>query len=197
MKKSIGEKYFSKNKLSVWEVILIFAAIVGLIVGTFIWGGGPIGLPIFAASIVGFFFCRSAKPTDSDIDELIKSLLEKEGIVTDGKTLISFDMKNPFVLRGRDGQVRTAKMLLVKIDLDENARRVTTHIIDLIKEAVETNEYELDEKTNVSLVEEAVYVFGSRKHINYISSDAFKEDISVPLDDVDAVKLVNALCNLK
>ena len=197
MKKSIGEKYFSKNKLSVWEVILIFAAIVGLIVGTFIWGGGPIGLPIFAASIVGFFFCRSAKPKDSDIDELIKSLLEKEGIVTDGKTLISFDMKNPFVLRGRDGQVRTAKMVLVKIDLDENARRVTTHIIDLIKEAVETNEYELDEKTNVSLVEEAVYVFGSRKHINYISSDAFKEDISVPLDDVDAVKLVNALCNLK
>ena len=88
-------------------------------------------------------------------------------------------------------------MVLVKIDLDENARRVTTHIIDLIKEAVETNEYELDEKTNVSLVEEAVYVFGSRKHINYISSDAFKEDISVPLDDVDAVKLVNALCNLK
>lgn len=196
MKKSIGEKYFSKNKLSVLEIILIFVSGVGLIVGTFVWGGGPIGLPIFAASIVGFFFCRSAKPKDSDIDELINSLLEKEGIEADSKALTSFDMKNSFALKGKDGQIRTGKLVIVKIDISKSSRRITEHTVDLINESVETKVYELSEVTKVSLNEETVYVLGARKIINYISSEAFEKDIPVSLDDVDAVKRVESLCNI-
>lgn len=197
MKKSIGEKYFSKNKLSVLEIILISVSIVGLIVGTFVWGGGPIGLPIFAASIVGFFFCRSAKPKDEDVDGLVKSLLEKEGIVIDNNTLCSFDMKNDNVLKGKDGKIRTGKMVIVKIDIGRGNRRVTKHTVDLINESVETNVYELSEDVKLRLTEENVYVLGSRKQVSYISSEAFEEDICVPLDDVDALKLIDGLCNVK
>ena len=196
MKKSIAEKYFSKNKLSVLEIILIFVSGVGLIVGTFVWGGGPIGLPIFAASIIGFFFCRSAKPKDSDIDELINSLLEKEKIEVDSKTLASFDMKNPFALKGKDGQIRTGKMVIVKINISKGSRRITEHTVDIINGSVETKVYELSEGAKVSLNEETVYVLGSRKIINYISSEAFEKDIPVSLDDVDAVKMVESLCKI-
>jgi len=193
MKKGISERYFTKKKLSVLEIILIVIAAISFLVAAFVWGGGPFGTAVFAISALAFFFCRSAKPKDSDIDELIKAILDKAGIVIDDNTLTLFDMKSPFVLKGKDGQIRTGKMFVVKIS--SSPRSVISYTIDLLCESIETQRYELDETEKVCLREEEMYVLGSRKRINYISSDSFIEDIPVPLDDVNAMKIVHSLCN--
>ena len=49
MKNNIAQRYFAQKKVSIVDVVCIVVAIVAAIVGTFVWGGGPIGIPPLAA----------------------------------------------------------------------------------------------------------------------------------------------------
>jgi len=46
MKKNLTKKYFDQKNFSIVDIVLIISAVISGVIGTFVNGGGPIGLPL-------------------------------------------------------------------------------------------------------------------------------------------------------
>ena len=104
------EQYFYQKDFSILEIVLLIIAIVSLIVATFIQGGGPIGLPILLICIVVFCICRSLKIKDTEIDQILKKIIQDNQIMYSDSTIVGYDLKNTVVKKRKDGNSGRAKV---------------------------------------------------------------------------------------
>ncbi len=192
-KKNTIEKYFTQKNFSVLEIICVVAMLVGFILFMWVWGGGPIGVPMFAAAGMILIFSRSTRAKHKDIDDEIAQLIDENRINTDTQSSIQcFDMGAAPVIKGKDGKCRSPHFYITNFAFGENETQINTYAFDLVARKVEAREYLLKKDAVVTLVEKKSGYAG--KKALYLHSDAFDSDIPVAADDVVSEGLVAKVC---
>ena len=88
MKQSHIEKYFKQKEFSLIDIICLVIALMALIVSTFVWGGLPIGMPIFILSVAVLIISRSSRIKDSEIDGVVDNFAEQNAIDKSEKNIL-------------------------------------------------------------------------------------------------------------
>ncbi len=192
-KQNTTEKYFTQKNFSILEMICVVAMLVGFVLFMWVWGGGPIGVPIFAASCMILIFSRSARARYKDIDEEIAQLIDENRIKTDKeRTIQCFDMGVAPVIKAKDGKCRSPYFYITNFTFGESEAVINTYAFDLVARRVEAKEYTIKEATVVTLLEKKSHYLGKRAL--YLHSDTFDSDIPVAADDVVSEQLVARIC---
>lgn len=194
MKKSNIEKYFTQKNWTLLEILCIIIGTAALIVGTFVWGGGPIGLPLFAFSLLILICVRSSKIKGSYIDRELQKLIDENEIISHGKNVIkSFDLKKGQVIREK-GKCRSNIYVVSVFDFQGNFANIRVYRIDLLSQSIKKEFYTVECGERVILREESVSISGVSKNVNYLVCDEFSSDIPVQTNDVNASEIIQKLC---
>lgn len=194
MKNKTVEKYFSQKSFSVLDIICIIAVVVGAIVGTVVWGGGPIGFGLLGISIVILVISRSARAKDEEVDKALERLLGENGIEWAAKNAVSgFDLEAK-VVRGKDQKLRSERYFVTSFDFLENKIVVKTLVIDLINGTVTENVYEIVKGERVSVAEKSVPGISNKKSCRLVFENRGGESIPVSLDDLESSELIEKVC---
>lgn len=191
------EKYFSQKSFSVLDLICIAMAVIGAIVGTVVWGGGPIGFGLLGISIVILVISRSTRAKDEEVDKALSHLLEEHKINTAVKNSVAgFDLEGK-VVRGKDQKLRSAYYFVTSFDFLEDGVSVKSVSIDLINGTVAENEYAIGKGERVTLVENGISGVSNKK--SYRLSCECWGGVSVPVsvDDLESSKLIEKVCKEK
>lgn len=198
MKKHIAEKYFVQKNWTVLETICVIVALLFAIVGTFIDGGGPIGLPLAAVALVALIISKTTKISDADIDNLLKSMIEAEVDVKGSKQVIStFDLRSGKIKKGRDGKVRSSSYVMSCFSVVPHATEINVYTIDLISEKTERSRYSISKDASIVLKEDKIKVGDAQKKIQYIESSSPELSLPVNTDDVNECKIIEMICTKK
>lgn len=194
MKKSNIEKYFTQKNWTLLEILCIIIGTAALIVGTFVWGGGPIGLPLFAFSLLILICVRSSKIKGSYIDRELQKLIDENEIISHGKNVIkSFDLKKGKVIREK-GKCRSNIYVVSLFDFQGNFANIRVYRIDLLSKSIKKEFYTVECGERVILREESVSISGVSKNVNYLVCDEFSSDIPVQTNDINASEIIQKLC---
>ena len=194
MKKSNIEKYFTQKNWTLLEILCIIIGTAALIVGTFVWGGGPIGLPLFAFSLLILICVRSSKIKGSYIDRELQKLIDENEIISHGKNVIkSFDLKKGQVIREK-GKCRSNIYVVSLFDFQGNFANIRVYRIDLLSQSIKKEFYTVECGERVILREESVSISGVSKNVNYLVCDEFSSDIPVQTNDINASEIIQKLC---
>lgn len=194
MKKSNVEKYFTQKNWTLLEILCIIIGIAALIVGTFVWGGGPIGLPLFAFSLLILICVRSSKIKGSYIDRELQKLIDENEIISHGKNVIkSFDLKKGQVIREK-GKCRSNIYVVSLFDFQGNFANIRVYRIDLLSQSIKKEFYTVECGERVILREESVSISGVSKNVNYLVCDEFSSDIPVQTNDINTSEIIQKLC---
>ena len=196
MKKNNVEKYFSQKSFSVLDLICIVIAVIGAIVGTVVWGGGPIGFGLLGISIVILVISRSTRAKDEDVDKELERLLGENGIDTAAKNTVSgFDLEAT-VIRGKDQKLRSERYFVTSFDFLEDKIAVKSLCLDLINGTVTENLYEIGKGERASLIETAVPKASNKKSCRLYCESFGGSSVPVSLDDLESSKLIEKVCAL-
>lgn len=196
MKKSIAQKYFEQKRWSVLEIIMVIVMIISAIVATFVWGGGPIGLPLLVVSIGVLIFLKSTKIKDNEIDdELNKFLANNLEVVDSKKTIKCFELNGNSVVKGKDGQMRSSVYVVSVFLFDTENTQITVYTFDLLSESVTQKTYTIFRDMKVYLRDKTISVLGANKHIQYLECGDISMSIPVNTNDIDTHNIVEKLCN--
>ena len=196
MKKNNVAKYFSQKSFSVLDLICIVIAVIGAIVGTVVWGGGPIGFGLLGISIVILVISRSTRAKDEDVDKELERLLGENGIDTAAKNTVSgFDLEAT-VIRGKDQKLRSERYFVTSFDFLEDKIAVKSLCLDLINGTVTENLYEIGKGERASLIETAVPKASNKKSCRLYCESFGGAGVSVSLDDLESSKLIEKVCAL-
>lgn len=194
MKKSNIEKYFTQKNWTLLEILCIIIGTAALIVGTFVWGGGPIGLPLFAFSLLILICVRSSKIKGSYIDRELQKLIDENEIISRGKNVIkSFDLKKGKVIREK-GKCRSNIYVVSLFDFQGNFANIRVYRIDLLSQSIKKEFYTVECGERVILREESVSISGVSKNVNYLVCDEFSSDIPVQTNDINASEIIQKIC---
>ena len=194
MKKSNIEKYFTQKNWTLLEILCIIIGTAALIVGTFVWGGGPIGLPLFAFSLLILICVRSSKIKGSYIDRELQKLIDENEIISHGKNVIkSFDLKKGQVIREK-GKCRSNIYVVSLFDFQGNFANIRVYRIDMLSQSIKKEFYTVECGERVILREESVSISGVSKNVNYLVCDEFSSDIPVQTNDINASEIIQKLC---
>ena len=196
MKKNNVEKYFSQKSFSVLDLICIVIAVIGAIVGTVVWGGGPIGFGLLGISIVILVISRSTRAKDEEVDKELERLLGENGIDTAAKNTVSgFDLEAT-VIRGKDQKLRSERYFVTSFDFLEDKIAVKSLCLDLINGTVTENSYEIGKGERASLIETAVPKASNKKSFRLYCESFGGAGVPVSLDDLESSKLIEKVCAL-
>ena len=194
MKKSNIEKYFTQKNWTLLEILCIIIGTAALIVGTFVWGGGPIGLPLFAFSLLILICVRSSKIKGSYIDRELQKLIDENEIISHGKNVIkSFDLKKGKVIREK-GKCRSNIYVVSVFDFQGETVNISVYRIDLLSQSIKKEFYTVECEERVILREESVSISGVSKNVNYLVCDEFSSDIPVQTNDINASEIIQKIC---
>ncbi len=194
MKNNSVEKYFSQKNLSVLDVVCIVVVVIGAIVGTVVWGGGPIGFSLLGISIVILVISRSTRAKDEDVDKALEHLLEENGIDRAAKNSVSgFDLEAK-VVRGKDQKLRSERYFVTSFDFLEDKIAAKSLCLDLINGSVTEKAYEIDKGERVSMVETAVPKVSNKKSCRLCCESFGGSGVPVSLDDLESSKLIEKVC---
>lgn len=195
MKNNVA-KYFSQKSFSVLDLICIVIAVIGAIVGTVVWGGGPIGFGLLGISIVILVISRSTRAKDEEVDKELERLLGENGIDTAAKNTVSgFDLEAT-VIRGKDKKLRSERYFVTSFDFLEDKIAVKSLCLDLINGTVTENLYELGKGERASLIETAVPKASNKKSCRLYCESFGGAGVPVSLDDLESSKLIEKVCAL-
>lgn len=195
MKNNVA-KYFSQKSFSVLDLICIVIAVIGAIVGTVVWGGGPIGFGLLGISIVILVISRSTRAKDEEVDKELERLLGENGIDTAAKNTISgFDLEAT-VIRGKDQKLRSERYFVTSFDFLEDKIAVKSLCLDLINGTVTENLYEIGKGERASLIETAVPKASNKKSCRLYCESFGGAGVPVSLDDLESSKLIEKVCAL-
>lgn len=193
MKNNVA-KYFSQKSFSVLDLICIAMAVIGAIVGTVVWGGGPIGFGLLGISIVILVISRSTRAKDEEVDKELELLLGENGIDTAAKNTVSgFDLEAT-VIRGKDQKLRSERYFVTSFDFIEDKIAVKSLCLDLINGTVTENMYEIDKGERASLIETAVPKASNKKSCRLYCESFGGAGVPVSLDDLESSKLIEKVC---
>lgn len=193
MKNNVG-KYFSQKSFSVLDLICIAMAVIGAIVGTVVWGGGPIGFGLLGISIVILVISRSTRAKDEEVDKELERLLGENGIDTAAKNTVSgFDLEAT-VIRGKDQKLRSERYFVTSFDFLEDKIAVKSLRLDLINGTVTENLYEIGKGERASLIETAVPKASNKKSCRLYCESFGGAGVPVSLDDLESSKLIEKVC---
>ena len=196
MKKNNVAKYFSQKSFSVLDLICIVIAVIGAIVGTVVWGGGPIGFGLLGISIVILVISRSTRAKDEEVDKELERLLGENGIDSAAKNTVSgFDLEAT-VIRGKDQKLRSERYFVTSFDFLEDKIAVKSLCLDLINGTVTENLYEIGKGERASLIETAVPKASNKKSCRLYCESFGGAGVSVSLDDLESSKLIEKVCAL-
>lgn len=196
MKKNNVAKYFSQKSFSVLDLICIVIAVIGAIVGTVVWGGGPIGFGLLGISIVILVISRSTRAKDEEVDKELERLLGENGIDTAAKNTVSgFDLEAT-VIRGKDQKLRSERYFVTSFDFLEDKIAVKSLCLDLINGTVTENLYEIGKGERASLIETAVPKASNKKSCRLYCESFGGAGVPVSLDDLESSKLIEKVCAL-
>ena len=196
MKKNNVAKYFSQKSFSVLDLICIVIAVIGAIVGTVVWGGGPIGFGLLGISIVILVISRSTRAKDEEVDKELEHLLGENGIDTAAKNTVSgFDLEAT-VIRGKDQKLRSERYFVTSFDFLEDKIAVKSLCLDLINGTMTENLYEIGKGERASLIETAVPKASNKKSCRLYCESFGGAGVSVSLDDLESSKLIEKVCAL-
>ncbi|MBQ3227940.1 MAG: hypothetical protein IJB43_05080 [Clostridia bacterium] len=194
MKKNNVAKYFSQKSFSVLDLICIAMAVIGAIVGTVVWGGGPIGFGLLGISIVILVISRSTRAKDEEVDKELERLLGENGIDTAAKNTVSgFDLEAT-VIRGKDQKLRSERYFVTSFDFLEDKIAVKSLCFDLINGTVTENLYEIGKGERASLIETAVPKASNKKSCRLYCESFGGAGVPVSLDDLESSKLIEKVC---
>ena len=195
MKNNVA-KYFSQKSFSVLDLICIVIAVIGAIVGTVVWGGGPIGFGLLGISIVILVISRSTRAKDEEVDKELERLLGENGIDTAAKNTVSgFDLEAT-VIRGKDQKLRSERYFVTSFDFLEDKIAVKSLCLDLINGTVTENLYEIGKGERASLIETAVPKASNKKSCRLYCESFGGASVPVSLDDLESSKLIEKVCAL-
>lgn len=195
MKNNVA-KYFSQKSFSVLDLICIVIAVIGAIVGTVVWGGGPIGFGLLGISIVILVISRSTRAKDEEVDKELERLLGENGIDTAAKNTVSgFDLEAT-VIRGKDQKLRSERYFVTSFDFLEDKIAVKSLYLDLINGTVTENLYEIAKGERASLIETAVPKASNKKSCRLYCESFGGAGVPVSLDDLESSKLIEKVCAL-
>ncbi|MBQ8257967.1 MAG: hypothetical protein IJY97_00245 [Clostridia bacterium] len=195
MKNNVA-KYFSQKSFSVLDLICIVIAVIGAIVGTVVWGGGPIGFGLLGISIVILVISRSTRAKDEEVDKELERLLGENGIDTAAKNTVSgFDLEAT-VIRGKDQKFRSERYFVTSFDFLEDKIAVKSLCLDLINGTVTENLYEIGKGERASLIETAVPKASNKKSCRLYCEFFGGAGVPVSLDDLESSKLIEKVCAL-
>lgn len=193
MKNNVA-KYFSQKSFSVLDLICIVIAVIGAIVGTVVWGGGPIGFGLLGISIVILVISRSTRAKDEEVDKELERLLGENGIDTAAKNTVSgFDLEAT-VIRGKDQKLRSERYFVTSFDFLEDKIAVKSLCLDLINGTVTENMYEIGKGERASLIETAVPKASNKKSCRLYCESFGGAGVPVSLDDLESSKLIEKVC---
>ena len=195
MKNNVA-KYFSQKSFSVLDLICIVIAVIGAIVGTVVWGGGPIGFGLLGISIVILVISRSTRAKDEEVDKELERLLGENGIDTAAKNTVSgFDLEAT-VIRGKDQKLRSERYFVTSFDFLEDKIAVKSLCLDLINGNVTENLYEIGKGERAKLIETAVPKASNKKSFRLYCESFGGAGVPVSLDDLESSKLIEKVCAL-
>ena len=195
MKNNVA-KYFSQKSFSVLDLICIVIAVIGAIVGTVVWGGGPIGFGLLGISIVILVISRSTRAKDEEVDKELERLLGENGIDSAAKNTVSgFDLEAT-VIRGKDQKLRSERYFVTSFDFLEDKIAVKSLYLDLINGTVTENLYEIGKGERASLIETAVPKASNKKSCRLYCESFGGASVPVSLDDLESSKLIEKVCAL-
>ena len=193
MKNNVA-KYFSQKSFSVLDLICIVIAVIGAIVGTVVWGGGPIGFGLLGISIVILVISRSARAKDEEVDKALERLLGENGIERAAKNSVSgFDLEAK-VVRGKDQKLRSERYFVTSFDFLEDKIAVKSLTLDLINGTVTENMYEIGRGERASVIETAVPKASNKKSCRLYCESFGGAGVPVSLDDLESSKLIDKVC---
>ena len=194
MKKNNVAKYFSQKSFSLLDLICIVVAVLGAIVGTVVWGGGPIGLGLLGISVVILVISRSTRAKDEEVDKELERLLNENGIDPAAQNSVSgFDLEAT-VMRGKDQKLRSERYFVTSFDFLEDKIAVKSLCLDLINGTVTENVYEISKGERVSLIETAVPKASNKKSCRLYCESFGGASVPVSLDDLESSKLIEKVC---
>ena len=194
MKNKTVAKYFSQKSFSVLDIICIIAAVIGAIVGTVVWGGGPIGFGVLGISIVILVISRSTRAKDEEVDKELERLLGENGIDTAAKNTVSgFDLEAT-VIRGKDQKLRSERYFVTSFDFLEDKIAVKSLCLDLINGTVTENLYGIGKGERASLIETVVPKASNKKSCRLYCESFGGAGVPVSLDDLESSKLIDKVC---
>ena len=193
MKNNVA-KYFSQKSFSVLDLICIVIAVIGAIVGTVVWGGGPIGFGLLGISIVILVISRSTRAKDEEVDKELERLLNENGIDPAAQNSVSgFDLEAT-VMRGKDQKLRSERYFVTSFDFLEDKIAVKSLCLDLINGTVTENVYEISKGEGVSVIETAVPKASNKKSCRLYCESFGGASVPVSLDDLESSKLIEKVC---
>lgn len=192
--KNKAEQYFHQKDFSVLEIILLILAVVSAIVSTFIQGGGPIGLPILLICIVAFCICRSLKIKDTEIDQILKKIMQDNQITYSDSTIAGYDLKNTVVKKRKDGKLISPNYYITDITTTSDGDIVfNSCAINLINFSVKMISHSVNSTEDVDLIEETIKTnIGSAK-MSYLKINC-SCIIPVTLNDYKSSQIVENIC---
>ena len=194
MKKNNVAKYFSQKSFSLLDLICIVVAVIGAIVGTVVWGGGPIGFGLLGISVVILVISRSTRAKDEEVDKELERLLNENGIDPAAQNSVSgFDLEAT-VMRGKDQKLRSERYFVTSFDFLEDKIAVKSLCLDLINGTVTENVYEISKGERVSLIETAVPKASNKKSCRLYCESFGGASVPVSLDDLESSKLIEKVC---
>ena len=196
MKKNNVAKYFSQKSFSVLDLICIVIAVIGAIVGTVVWGGGPIGFGLLGISIVILVISRSTRAKDEEVDKELERLLGENGIDTAAKNTVSGFNLEATVIRGKDQKLRSERYFVTSFDFLEDKIAIKSLCLDLINGTVTENLYEIGKGERASLIETAVPKASNKKSCRLYCESFGGAGVPVSLDDLESSKLIEKVCAL-
>ncbi len=195
MKKNIVEKYFNQKNWTIIETICVIVAVLFSIVGTFIDGGGPIGIPLVAVSIIVLIIYRTTKISDAEIDNLLNKIIETEVDVKESKQVINtFDFRASKIRKGKDGKARSSSYVISCFSLNPCSTEINVYNIDLISGKVKNTRYSIPKDESILLIEDRIEIGDTKKTIQFIECKSSDLLLPVNTDDMNAYKIIETIC---
>ena len=196
MKNKNAQKYFTQKNLSAIDIICIAVAVIGAIVATFVWGGGPIGIPMFVFSIMVLVFLRSTRIQDQEIDKLVQKMFSENcGDLEDKNMICTFYLSKENSVKGKDGKLRSPQYVVSYYETLSAETKITVYYFNLIESMVEKENILVSNSTKMHLNEQTLMLSSGRKKIYFLSSNDNSFNIPVTVDDVESARILEKLCN--
>jgi hypothetical protein len=192
--KNIVEKYFNQKDFSIIEIVWIIIAVVSLIVATVVQGGGPIGLPVLLACIVAFCVCRSFKIKDSEIEEVLRKIIQDNKIDCSENDIQCYDLKIAVIKKRKDGKFISPNYYITDIVFFAEETIFNIYVIDLIKQSAEKLSHRVGINKSIVLTEEIIKTRAGFAKVSYLKMEGGCV-IPVELNDYKASQLIQKVCD--
>ena len=198
MESKMISKYFKQKRYSVMDIIFAVSAIASLFVAVFVWGGGPIGFPIFAVSVAGLCISRSMRVKDEAVDHELEKFLSQHQICLNDPsvaTIATYDLQKSPIKKGRDGKLRSPCYWVTTFGFERAILHIAVLRVDLLNGTIQMSDYPVSAEQTICLAEQEIPKIARVKKNYCLSCPAFGEEkIPVCLDSVEDSDLINRVC---